>query len=277
MTMEYIDAHVHVWTPDIERYPLMEGRRREDMKPPSFTPEELFRHCRPSGVSRIVLVQMSFYGFDNSYMLEAMRQHPGTFSGIARVDWTGTRPEEAMLRLAEHGVRGFRIQPQNAPVEQWVETASFRRMFQAAAEHGLAMCPLIGTDALPSLERMCREFPRTTVVIDHLCRIGNRGPIRDEDVDALCRMAAYPGVKVKVSAFYALGEKKPPHDELAPLIRRVRDAFGARRLMWASDCPFAVQNERYEDSIGLVRDRLDFLTAEDKEWILEKTAAETFF
>src|SRR5690348_3053993 len=59
-----IDAHVHVWTPDTERYPLAAGYRREEMKPPSFTPEELFDQARPCGVARVVLIQMSFYGFN---------------------------------------------------------------------------------------------------------------------------------------------------------------------------------------------------------------------
>ena len=62
--MEIIDAHVHVWTPDTTKYPLAPGYTKESMKPPSFTPEELFAYCRPEGVERIVLIQMSFYGFD---------------------------------------------------------------------------------------------------------------------------------------------------------------------------------------------------------------------
>ena len=62
--MNYIDAHVHVWTDDTTHYPLAAGFRREDMTPRSFTPDELFRHARPAGVTRVNLIQMSFYGFD---------------------------------------------------------------------------------------------------------------------------------------------------------------------------------------------------------------------
>ncbi|MFH1265903.1 MAG: hypothetical protein ABIK89_09245, partial [Planctomycetota bacterium] len=68
----FIDAHVHVWTPDTERYPLASGHSKEKMALASFTPEELFAHARPCGVTRIVLIQMSYYGFDNSYMLDMM-------------------------------------------------------------------------------------------------------------------------------------------------------------------------------------------------------------
>ncbi len=61
----YIDAHSHVWTPDVGHYPLAEGYDVEDMQPWSFTAEELLGHCRPSGVGRVNLIQMSFYGFEN--------------------------------------------------------------------------------------------------------------------------------------------------------------------------------------------------------------------
>jgi predicted TIM-barrel fold metal-dependent hydrolase len=75
--MNYIDAHTHVWTDDSAHYPLAEGWRREDMRPRRFTPEDFFKHSRPAGVSRAVLIQMSCYyprelktnkignGFDN--------------------------------------------------------------------------------------------------------------------------------------------------------------------------------------------------------------------
>src|SRR5438309_323798 len=104
-----IDAHVHVWTPDTHRYPLATGFSRKDMVPPSFTPEELFAHCHPSGVSRVVLIQMSFYKFDNRYMLEAIARRPGTFRGVAIVDETQPGVCDTMKALAKKGVRGFRI------------------------------------------------------------------------------------------------------------------------------------------------------------------------
>jgi predicted TIM-barrel fold metal-dependent hydrolase len=88
---------------------------------------------------------------------------------------------------------------------------------------------------------------------------------RPQDVEALCALARHPRVLIKVGAFYALGRKAPPYLDLAPLIRRVVRAFGARRCMWESDCPFQVVAHRYGDSLALVRDRLDFLTDDDKE------------
>src|SRR5436309_1976594 len=136
-------------------------------------------------------------------------------------------------------------------------------MFRCGAKERLALCPLIGPDALAAVGRQCDRFPDTPVVIDHLARIGAAGPITESDIKALCALSRHRQVKVKVSAFYALGAKKPPHLDLAPLVKRVYEAFGPQRLRWASDCPFQVVSETYEDSISLVPDHLDFLSAED--------------
>jgi predicted TIM-barrel fold metal-dependent hydrolase len=136
---------------------------------------------------------------------------------------------------------------------------------------------LIDADGLGEVDRMCRAYPGAPVIIDHLARIGVDGQIRDAHVQALCDLAQHPRVYVKVGAFYALGKKTPPYLDLAPLIRRVLQAFGSRRLMWESDCPFQVVDHTYEDSIALVRDRLDFLSEDDRRWLLGRTAERLLF
>src|SRR5262249_39357327 len=137
---------------------------------------------------------------------------------------------------------------------------------------------LSNPDALPELDRLCKKYPDTPVIIDHLCRIGVDGTIREADVDALCGMAKHARVMVKIGAFYALGKKKAPYTDLAGLIEKVVKAFGAKRCMWESDCPFQVSDgHNYQDSIDLVRKKLDFLTDDDRDWLLRKTAEEFFF
>jgi predicted TIM-barrel fold metal-dependent hydrolase len=283
----YIDAHVHVWTPDTSAYPLAESFNAKAMRPPSFTPEELFAECRPAGVERIVLIQMSFYRFDNSYMLDTLERYPGVFSAVAIVDEHAPQVGQRMRELARRGVRGFRISPnQSVPagramqitIDGWLGSSGMTEMWTAAADQKLAICPLINPEVLPAIDRMCSRFPRTPVVIDHFARIGMAGPPRSEDIDQLCRLARYEHVHVKTSAFYALGEKKSPYTDLGPLVRRLRDAYGPERLMWASDSPFQVQDgHTYADSIALVRDRLDFLSPDDRQWLLKKTAQRVFF
>lgn len=271
-----IDAHVHVWTPDVKRYPLAAGFRPDQMAPASFTPEELLAHARPCGVTRVVLVQMSFYGFDNTYMLETMRRFPGVFGGIAVID-ENNAPADAMGKLKLQGVRGFRIRPGDAQADKWLDTPGMQAMWRSGAEQNLAMCCLINPDALPRLDAMCQKFPETPVVVDHFARIGIDGQIREADLTALCRLARHRHTYVKISAYYALGKKLPPYLDLAPMIRRLYETFGPQRLMWATDCPYQVQEHKYDDSLALVRDRLDFVSAADRQWLLKKTAQGLFF
>lgn len=269
--MQTIDAHIHVWTDDFAHYPIAEGHTVEEMKPPTFTPEELLSYSQPCGVERIVLVQMSYYGTDNSYMLDTMARFPGVFGGIAVIDELAGDVEAEMDRLGALGVRGFRLQPREGSF------AGYGRMFAHAAQSGQAMCCLMNPAELLSLDRLCSEYPHTTVVVDHLCRIGVSGRVEKSEVAALCALAEHPNAQVKVSAFYALGSKQPPYDDLLPLIERVYEAYGARRLMWATDCPYQVQTATYEDSLSLVRDRVAWRSEEDRDWVLGGTAERTFF
>ncbi len=275
----YIDAHSHIWTPDVAHYPLAEGFAVTDMQPRSFTAEELLRHCRPSGVGRVNLIQMSFYEFDNSYMLDMIKLYPDRFVGTAIVDPLGPDPANAMKDLRPKGVRAFRIQPKYSklPPARWLEPEGYKAMFAAAAEARMALSCLIDPDGFPEVDRMCGAFPQTAVLIDHLGRIGADGRIHDEDVDALCNLAKHKNLFVKVGAFYALGAKQPPYLDLAPLIRRVVQAYGADHCLWESDCPFQIVAHKYDDSIALIRDRLDFLTPEDREHLLKKTAERLLF
>ena len=272
-----IDAHVHVWTPDTGRYPLAKGYDRSNMRPASYTPEELFADCKPLGVTRIVLIQMNFYEWDNTYMTDMMRKHDGVFGGVAQVD-ENDAPRDHMKALADKGVRGFRIRPGKDNGKTWLDGDGMHAMWKYGAESGLNMCCLIDTEHLPSVSAMCNRYPETPVVIDHFARLGVTGEVRESDLDTLCDMARHRHCKVKASAFYALGKKKGPYLDFLPIIRRVVDAFGPERVMWASDCPFqVVGGHTYRESVELVTKHADFLSASDRDWILRKTAAEVFF
>ncbi len=251
--MNWIDAHAHVWSPDTGAYPR--SGPLAAIRPLSFTPEELLKIARANEVSRIVLVQMSFYRQDHRFLIESMERYPGVFSGIGWVDPEAPDPAGSMRLLAARGVRGFRLF--GGASAGGLETEGMRAMWRCAADNGLALCPLVNPGALGDLAAMCAAYKNVTVVIDHLARVGMAEPASDEAIGALCAMARYRRVYVKVSAFYALGRKLPPYDDLAPMIRRVTDAFGPERLMWGSDSPFQAQEPHtYRASIELVGERL---------------------
>jgi predicted TIM-barrel fold metal-dependent hydrolase len=278
----WIDAHSHIWPAETDKFPLAPGKAKKDLDPPSFTDEELMKLARPEGVGRVVLIQHSVYHlWDNAYLLDAAKRHPKLFRVQGMVDDRAKEPGAAMKKLLPLGVTGFRITPfVRAKDEQpkWLDSPGMGEMWKTAAKTRQAMCLLINPSDLAATDAMCEKHADTPVVIDHFARIGADGEIRDTDVKALCKLARHKHAHVKVSAFYALGKKKPPHDELVPMIRKLLDAFGPKRLMWASDAPYQVQGANtYKASIALVRDRIEGLSKTDREWLLAKTAEAVFF
>jgi predicted TIM-barrel fold metal-dependent hydrolase len=273
----WIDAHSHIWTRDATRFPLARGVTLDELDPPSFTAEQLLAAVRREQVGRVVLIQHHpYHGWNNAYLIDAARRHPETFRIVAMVDNLSAAPGRQMRELLPQRVTGFRITP-GIHGQQWLG-GGMSEMWRTAAETGQKMCCLIGPEHLAAVDAMCLSYPSTPVVIDHFARIGADGAIRSADVEALCRLARHRWTFVKLSAFYALGGKRPPYLDLVPMIRRVLDAFGVERAMWASDAPYQLEGPHsYAASIGLIRDRLDFLSPADRQWLLRKTAQEVFF
>lgn len=274
----WIDAHSHIWTPDLKKYPLVDGQTVEDLKPRSFTDDELMDIARPSGVTRVVLIQHSLYHrFDNSYLVDTWKDHPDRFRVVGMVDSRLDGAGSKMRKLLKQGVTGFRITPFTLG-KDWLDTPGMNEMWKTGADTGQAMCCLINPSDLPDVDRMCQKHPDTPVVIDHFARVGVDGTFPEEQLNNLCGLAKHRNTSIKISAYYALGRKKPPYDDLIPMVRRCYDAFGPQRLMWASDCPYQLGGENnYEASVRLITDRIDFLSKEDKEWLLRKTAERVYF
>jgi predicted TIM-barrel fold metal-dependent hydrolase len=274
----YIDCHSHIWTRDVEHYPLAKGKTVADLDPPSFTTEELLALARPLGVGRVVLIaHTQYYVYDNSYMVDAAKAHPGVFSVVGALDHELPHVAERMRKNLGDHIRSYRIASWRDP-KGWLEGDGMAEMWKTGAEEGISLGLLLNPENLPQVDRMCQKHPDTPVVIDHFGRVGIDGEIRKQDLDNLCRLARHKHVHVKISAFYALGKKQPPYLDLAPMIRRVLDAYGAERCMWGSDSPYQiVPPHTYKASLDLVAKRLDFLSDSDREWLLRKTAEKVYF
>ena len=275
--MPWTDAHAHIWTPDTRAYPVVRETDGDGRAPRDFTPEVLLRHARPSGVGRFVLVQPGRYGTDNSYVLDSVERFPAFFRAVVSVDMALAGEAAEMAALGERGVSGLRVVAPPGAAGQWLDGRGYNAMFGVAAEVGHAICVLTRPAGLADVARMCLAYPSTTVVVDHMAMIGESGSIQDADLKALADIARRPRAFVKVSGLHALGQKSSPHDELAPTIRSVVEAFGPERVMWGSDSPYQVVDESYEDSIIPMRDRLDFLIDADRHQLLSGTANKVFF
>ncbi|MEM9019160.1 MAG: amidohydrolase family protein [Planctomycetota bacterium] len=278
-----IDAHAHIWSDDLDAYPLGAWASRQDMKPPTFTDNQFLQIMNRHGVDRAVLIQHApLHGYDNTYILDCARKRPGIFSVVAMINERTPDLKQRLRELRDQGARGIRIGPTkhadrtlNADPPNWLRATGMQLLWKHAAELGVAVCPLLGPNFLPSLDPMCERHPDTVCVIDHLGHIDMDKP---DTVASLTRLARHPRVYVKVSGFYKFGDKQAPYHDLAPMVRRLVDAFGTQRLMWASDCPYQLNNgNNYADAIALIRSGLDELSADERRAILRDTAARVFF
>lgn len=296
-----IDAHSHIWTRDVSAFPLFADVSLSDLDPGSFTAEELLAECQGAGIEKAVLITHDvFQGYDNTYLLDAVSRFPTRFRVCAIIDDREPNPAILMRQLLYQGVTGFRVDPwekglamlggDTARRADWLSTKGMACMWATASETRQAICLLIDPTDLPSVDVMCAKFPDTNVVIDHFARIGVTGSIDAAQLDQLCALAKHANVYVKCSAFYALGGKKPPYRDMLAVVKKLHAAFGARRLMWASDCPYQltgaaaglecpteVVQHTYRDSLDVIQKHADWLTVEERQRMLSGTAQEVFF
>lgn len=273
--MSWIDSHVHLWTQNTVRYPVVRGSDVSNYEPKEFTPEILFRYARPSKVYRAVLVHIGIYGKDLGLMLDALYRYPDVFRIVGMVDPENPSVADDMKGCLESGVTGFRIVATSDDASNWLQLPGYNTIFRTAAQTGQAICPLVHPSGIPEISRMCGEYPDTVVVLDHMARIGEREAVSEYNINQLCTLSRHPNVYVKISKLHALGIG-PPHNDLIPMIMRVIDAFGSERVMWGSDSPYQVTKETYEDSISVVRDRLG-LSESERDQILAGTADKVFW
>jgi predicted TIM-barrel fold metal-dependent hydrolase len=279
----YIDAHAHVWSDDLAKYPLGPWATKANMKPATFTDDELLAVVEPHGVDRVVLIQHApLHGYDNTYVLDCAKTRPNTFSVVAMINERTPNLKERLRDLRDQGARGIRIGPTkhadrtlNVDPPNWLKAPGMQSLWKHAAELNVAICPLLSPAFLPSLDPMCAQHPDTTVVIDHFGRI----EMGNEQHEAwLTALAKHPNVYLKVSAFKNFGDKQAPYDDLVPLLRLVIDAFGPDRLMWGSDLPYQLNDgNNYEDAIGLLQTGLAGLSERERQAILQRTANKLFF
>ncbi len=128
----WIDAHSHIWPPTVDKYPLEPGQTVADLKPPSFTGDELMAIARPVGVRRVVLIQHNVYhGFDNSYLVDAWKAHADRYRVVGMVDSRKPGSGKAMRALHKTGVTGFRITPSRLG-PNWLDTDGMAEMWIAS-------------------------------------------------------------------------------------------------------------------------------------------------
>ena len=265
--MRIIDPHVHVWKND-PRYPWAP----ETTHPPTedATAEMLLELMAANGVEKTVLVQVIHYRWDNSYAAAAMKQYPDKFMGVCRINPEDPgAPEHLNYWTAEHGFHGVRLSPSTGPAGDWFAGALMPPIFRRAETLGVPMLVLTGPERLPDLVPLLEQHGDLDVVIDHMA---DCSPAAPEKLASLLSLARFPRVYVKISHTWSLSETGYPWADTFDQVKRVYHTFGGNRIMWGTDWPVCLKRASYAQTLAVVRDEMDFFTAEDREWVLGKTA-----
>lgn len=269
--MVIIDSHLHVWSDDEARYPFATRLRR----PGSV--ELLLDEMERAGVDKAVIVQPINYLYDNRYVADCLRRFPGKFAAVGLIDYKAPDAPDRLERLVrEDGFGGIRFHLSREPDPAVLAAPERDPLWERARQLGACFIVLGTAERLPFLEPIIDRFPDVPVVIDHFGHV----PVDEEPprplLGNLLRLARYPNVYVKVSNMNGMSKEPYPHRDAARIFRLVYDQFGPQRLMWGTDFPYVLDSCGYGPALALVRDHADFLTDEDKAWILGRTAAKVW-
>ena len=84
-----IDIHPHIVSPDAKRYPLapLDGVQSTWSSERPTTYETLLKAMNDAGVAKAAIVHSSTaYGYDNSYVADAVEAVPSRFTGVYSID-----------------------------------------------------------------------------------------------------------------------------------------------------------------------------------------------
>lgn len=247
-----IDTHAHVFHRGLKLAP---GRR---YAPDYDAPLALYlEQLDRNGMSNGVLVQPSFLGTDNSYLVESLKTSGGRLRGIAVVDPSVTADELRALDRA--GVVGIRLNlvgqslPDLAAGEWKALLGNVKSMgWQVELQRNASDLALLAPQLLDH---------GVTVVLDHYALPDPKLGVADPGFQSVLKLGATRNVWVKTSAPYRNGASGESFaKEAYPLLRK---AYGLDRLLWGSDWP----HTQFEASQAYAKNRqfLDALIVDNSE------------
>ena len=229
------DSHVHIIGPSA-RYPQHKARAYlagvADL-------DTLRRLGKAREISRFVIVQPSFYGADNTLLLEGLDALGDLGRGVAVVD-AGHSDEAVLADWARRGVRGLRVNLYSAlgtPKPFDSEFAAMVRIAQPMNWHVEVIAPI----RLLVDQAQLIAGASVPVVIDHYGVYGNAAPDTAEGRQLL-GLLELPNVWMKLSAPYRVGDNplqtKPDPHWLKAILARAK-----AHCVWGSDWPHTPPHE----------------------------------
>jgi predicted TIM-barrel fold metal-dependent hydrolase len=224
------DCHVHVFG-DPQRYPFWTGRT---YTPEAASVEELRQLLHALRLDRVVIVQASVYGTDNSCTLDGIRALGNRARGVVVID--DKTSEAALDEMHRVGVRGIRL---NLSTLGITDPAAARQRLQAGVERVKNRNWHIQMNMQPgTLEALREELMALPVplVIDHFGGATAAQGMQQTGFGTLVNLVKAGKTFVKISGGADLVSKQPDLADVAPFARALVDA-NARRILWGTNWP----------------------------------------
>ncbi|MCP3409602.1 amidohydrolase [Bradyrhizobium sp. CCGB01] len=247
-----IDTHAHVFHRGLKLAP---GRR---YAPDYDAPLALYlEQLDRNGMSNGVLVQPSFLGTDNSYLVECLKTAGGRLRGIAVVEPAVTADELGALDRA--GVTGIRLNLVGQPLPD-LAAGEWKALLGTVKSMGWQVEVQRNASDLALLAPRLLDHG-VTVVLDHYALPDPKLGVGDPGFQSVLKLGPTRSVWVKISAPYRNGAAGESFARAAyPLLR---EAYGLDRLLWGSDWP----HTQFEASQDYAKNRqfLDALIVDQNE------------
>ena len=270
-----IDTHPHIISTDPVRYPItpLGGKRSKwsEERPIDFA--GLVASMDAAGVDKAAIVHSSTtYGYDNSYLADAIAGHRRRFAGVFSVDVRAADAPQTIGHWVDRGLSGLRLFAAGSTVKAspaWIADPATYPAWRRCAELGIPIAISVRLDGIPYLHDMLRRFPDVRVIMDHLMLT----PIDDGPPYAasaeLFALADFPNVYMKLTTNNVRRSRSggaTPETFFGQLVR----AFGSGRITWGSNFPN--ETGTLAEQVAEVRRDLAFLAADDQHNILAGTA-----
>jgi predicted TIM-barrel fold metal-dependent hydrolase len=266
------DAQIHLWDIDRPERPWPKDARSKPHRPGAFLAPDMLAEMDAAGVDRAVIVPPSWAGESNELALEAAAAHPNRFAVMGRFDPLAPGALDQLASWRQRpGLLGIRHTFNTPTFRSWLDDDTLEPFWTAAERAGLPLMCQFST-MLEKVPPIAERHPDLTIVIDHMGRLsGQKGAAAWTDLPLLLALARYPKVTVKMTSAPSYSVEPYPHRDQHTYLRQIFDAFGPRRLLWGSDITRLPGT--YRHCLTLFQEELDFLSADDQEWILGKSIA----
>ena len=270
-----IDIHPHIVSPDTKKYPLdpLGGTQSTWSTERPTTYDDLLRAMDEAGVAKAAIVHSSTaYGYDNSYVADAVAAVPLRFTGVYSIDVLAPDAVKTFDYWLGRGCSGMRLFTTGSTLPNqatfFADSKSYPFWEHAAAKN-IPVCMQMKQEGIPLLRQIMDKFPKVTILLDHLSRTPfEDGPPYAGAADFLA-LAKYKQVYLKITPINVTPKtwgKGTPETFFGKVI----DTFGADRIGWGSNFPNLIGTMK--EILTAAQKAFSFAKSTDQDWIFGKTA-----